>query len=53
MQLAPQVRADSRILLDIMDYNDEDVEYANFAMDLWTNFAKYGYVAWSSSFYCL
>ena len=42
MKLAPQVRADSRILLDIMDYNDEDEEYADFIMDLWTNFAKYG-----------
>ena len=42
MQTAPQVRADSRILLDIMQYNEEDIQYANFVMDLWTNFAKYG-----------
>ena len=42
MQLAPQVRADSRILIDLMDYNEEDIEYAEYVMDLWTNFAKFG-----------
>ena len=41
MKLAPQVRADSRILIDILDYREEDFAYADFIMDLWTNFAKY------------
>ena len=42
MKLAPQVRLDSRILIDIFDYNEEDFQYADYMMDLWTNFAKYG-----------
>ena len=41
LHLAPQVRIDSRILLDIIDYNSEDIAYAEFTMDLFTNFAKY------------
>lgn len=41
LKLAPEVRRDSRILIDIIDWNEEDFEYAEFTMDLFTNFAKY------------
>ena len=41
LKLAPEVRQDSRILIDIADWNEADFEYADFTMDLFTNFAKY------------
>ena len=42
MKRAPFVRADAGFLLNIMKYNEEDFAYAEFMMDLWANFAKYG-----------
>jgi len=42
MKLAPQVRADARIPIDVMNYNEEDFLYTDLIMDLWTNFAKFG-----------
>ena len=44
MKLAPQVRVDARIPIDVMNYNEEDFLYTDFTMDLWTNFAKFGYL---------
>ena len=42
LPLAPDVRNNSKIYYDIVPWNDhEDVEYAEFTMDLITNFAKY------------
>ena len=41
LQLAPEVRRDSRILIDIVPWNEVDHEYAEFTMDLITNFAKF------------
>ena len=42
LQLAPEVRNDSKIYYDIVPWNDvEDVEFAEFTIDLITNFAKY------------
>ena len=44
MTIAPEVRADARFLIDIFPYNQADIDYAEFMMDLWANFAKFAYV---------
>jgi hypothetical protein len=36
------VRNDSGIYFDIIGWTQEDIEYADFQITLWTNFAKYG-----------
>ena len=41
LQLAPEVRQNSRILIDVVPWNDVDHQYAEFTMDLITNFAKF------------
>ena len=41
LQLAPEVRRDSRIPIDVVPWNEVDYEYADFTMDLFTNFAKF------------
>ena len=40
-QLAPEVRNNSKLYFDIVSWNEVDIEYAEFWMDLITNFAKY------------
>ena len=42
--LSEEVRQDSRILVDVIPYNEEDIAYAEFMTDLWANFAKFAYV---------
>ena len=39
--LSEEVRQDTRIFVDIIPYNEEDIAYAEFMADLWTNFAKF------------
>ena len=41
LQLSPDVRADSLIPIDVVPWNEEDYEYSDFTMDLFTNFAKF------------
>ena len=41
LQLSEDVRRDIVMLFDIVPWNDLDYEYAEFTMDLFSNFAKY------------
>ena len=41
LQLSPDVRADCLIPIDVVPWNEEDYEYSDFTMDLFTNFAKF------------
>jgi len=36
------VRNDSGIFFDAIGYTQEDIDYADYQITLWTNFAKYG-----------
>lgn len=38
----PLVRNDTQMWRDPIDWTDEDEEVADFVMDMWTNFAKFG-----------
>ena len=38
----PAVRNDTRMFIDPIDWTEEDAEIAEFTMDLWVNFAKFG-----------
>jgi len=38
----PAVRDDSGIHYDIIGWTQEDIDYADYQITLWTNFAKYG-----------
>lgn len=40
LRLDPEVRRDSRIFIDVVDWTPDDFAYAEFFMDLFTNFAK-------------
>ena len=42
LPLNPDVRNNSGINIDVINYNDEDREYFDFIGDMWTNFAKFG-----------
>ena len=42
LKLNPEVRNDTLMFFDVFDWNEEDIEYADFMMTLWTNFAKFG-----------
>jgi len=42
MQLDRTIRRDTGILLDVINWDDEDIQWAEYIMTLWTNFAKYG-----------
>ena len=42
LKMNPLLRIDSGILFDFIQWDDTDVEWANYIMDMWTNFAKYG-----------
>ena len=42
LTLNPDVRNDTGIFFDIFAWNDEDIEYADYTITLWTNFVKYG-----------
>ena len=42
LQLNPDIRADAAIAIDIIPWDDEDIEWAYYGNKLWTNFAKYG-----------
>ena len=44
LQVSPEVRQNSKILFDIVPWNEVDYEYAEFTMDLITNFAKFLWV---------
>ena len=41
LDLSPEVRGDVKMLFNIVPWNDLDYEYAEFTMDLFTNFAKF------------
>ncbi len=41
------VRLDSGIIVDLIQWDDRDIEWAEYMMTLWTNFAKYGLVFFS------
>ena len=41
LDLSPEVRGDVKMLFNIVPCNDLDYEYAEFTMDLFTNFAKF------------
>ena len=43
LEANPDVRDQCDIQIDIVDWNQEDIEYTRFIHTLWTNFAKYGY----------
>ena len=43
LPLSPQERLDARIPIDIVDWTQEDFDYADFVIDLFTNFVKYGW----------
>ena len=38
----PAVRNDSQMFIDPIDWTVEDAQIADFTMDLWANFAKFG-----------
>ena len=42
LQLNPEIKKDSGIF-DIIPWDEEDIEWAEYGITLWTNFAKYGY----------
>lgn len=44
LELAPEVQLDSRVTVPWLDWNELDFDYAEYTMDLFTNFAKYLWV---------
>jgi carboxylesterase type B len=42
LTLNPDIRNDTGIFFDIFDWNEEDIEYSDYTITLWTNFAKFG-----------
>jgi len=42
MQLNPTVRRESEMFLDLIDWDELDIAFAEYMQDLWANFAKYG-----------
>lgn len=42
LQLNPDVRENQGILLDIIEWDEEDIEYTDLIQTLWLNFAKTG-----------
>ena len=43
IKLNPELRIETEMYFEvIIDWDETDVEYADFMMDLWTNFAKTG-----------
>ena len=42
LKLNRNIQFDSGILLNIIDWDEKDIQWAEFVMTLWTNFAKYG-----------
>ncbi len=37
-----EIRLDCGIILDIIQWDEEDIEWSDYIMTMWTNFAKYG-----------
>ncbi len=45
LQINPEVREDARFFFDIIDWTlEEDIDYAEFIITAWANFAKTGWV---------
>lgn len=40
----PEVRSDSEIFYDAVGWTPEDITYAAYVQQLWSNFAKFGSV---------
>ena len=46
MPLNPEVREDAEFgTVDFIGTNEEDREYSDFVMDMFTNYVKFGYVS--------
>jgi len=42
LKLNPKIRMDAAIPIDVINWDEEDQEWTDYFLKMWTNFAKYG-----------